>query len=73
MHVVVANGMQASVVILSDLIAIGSRRWLARVDDTREEWATACSRSSVTAHLPAPDPALRGYFGWGASQWRMAS
>jgi hypothetical protein len=29
--------MQASVVILSDLIAIGSRRWLARVDDTRDD------------------------------------
>jgi len=29
--------MQASVVILSDLIAIGSRRWRARVDDTRDD------------------------------------
>lgn len=70
---VVANGMQASVVIVSDLIAIGSRRWLGRIDDTREEWATACSRSGVSAHLPAPEPALRGQFGWRASQWRMAS
>ncbi len=33
-HVIVANGMQASLVILSDLIAIGSLRWLARLDDT---------------------------------------
>jgi GNAT superfamily N-acetyltransferase len=29
--------MQASVVILSDLIAIGSRRWRARVDDTGDD------------------------------------
>src|SRR6266568_5240369 len=45
--VVVANGMRSSVVILSDLIAIGSRRWQARVNHTREERVTACSRSSV--------------------------
>jgi len=36
-YVVVPNGVQAPVVILSDLIAIGSRRWLARVDETHDD------------------------------------